>query len=91
MRIENTLVGPTRAPAYIVFDLGSNDASSGMTSVATVFDNAFAAAVAAFPSVKIIVFRPATPQGSTANLNKVKETLKERAATNSLPFIDAQD
>jgi lysophospholipase L1-like esterase len=78
---------------YVFLDLGYNDAGGNMTTVAT----NFAAAVAAIrattqgANARIIVFGPATPLGTTANLTTVKTTLSTAATTAGVDFIDVDN
>src|SRR5687767_1661918 len=62
-----------------------------MTTLAANFDAAVAAVQSAVPSAKIIVFGPATPTGTQANLTTVKTTVQGRCTALGLTFVDVDN
>ncbi len=90
-RITTKLGGLTRVPDYVFFDLGYNDAGGNMTTAAAAFDAAVAAAEAEAPDARIICFGPATPLGTSTNLDAVRAMLIARCAFHGIPFVDARD
>jgi hypothetical protein len=94
-RIDAKLDVLTRQVDYVAFDLGLNDAGGNMTVAAAAFDAAYAAAKAS-PQVKTTTkyfcFGPATPLGTTTNLDLVRDMLIARcAAKGDVQFIDVRD
>lgn len=92
-RITNRMALLGQNVSVIGLMLGYNDAGGNMTTAAAAFDSAIAAIRAAptLSKAKIIVFGPATPVGSTANLTLVKAMLQARAAAYGFDFVDVEN
>ena len=90
-RATTKLSGLTYHPDYVFLDLGYNDAGGDMGALATSFNNTVAAVQANAPTAKIIVFGPATPVGSSANLTYVKNAVSACCTALGLPFIDVDN
>ncbi|VVT53938.1 hypothetical protein UYSO10_4962 [Kosakonia radicincitans] len=91
-RITSKLATLTRAPEYVFLSLGYNDAPGGNI---TLLQTNFTASVALIrqycPMAKIIVMGPATPIGSTTQLNAVRSAVMALCSTLGLSFIDVAD
>ncbi|ECL2125344.1 SGNH/GDSL hydrolase family protein [Salmonella enterica subsp. enterica] len=90
-RVENKLGSITRKPQYIFFSLGYNDWSADIARVRAAFPPAVAAARRICPLAKIIVIGPATPVGSTTQLNAIREAMAEMCAGLDIAFVDVSD
>ncbi|MEG0205482.1 MAG: SGNH/GDSL hydrolase family protein [Citrobacter sp.] len=90
-RVENKLGSITRKPQYIFFSLGYNDGSADIARVRAAFPPAVTAARRICPLAKIIVIGPATPVGSTAQLNTIREAEAEMCASLGVAFVDVRD
>ncbi|EDU4962240.1 SGNH/GDSL hydrolase family protein [Salmonella enterica subsp. enterica serovar Saintpaul] len=90
-RVENKLGSITRKPQYIFFSLGYNDWSADIGRVRAAFPPAVAAARRICPLAKIIVIGPATPVGSTTQLNAIREAMAEMCAGLDIAFVDVSD
>ncbi|EDV9723243.1 SGNH/GDSL hydrolase family protein, partial [Salmonella enterica subsp. salamae] len=78
-------------PQYIFFSLGYNDWSADIARVRAAFPPAVAAARRICPLAKIIVIGPATPVGSTTQLNAIREAMAEMCASLGVAFVDVRD
>lgn len=91
-RITAKLATLTRVPEYIFLSLGYNDAAAGNI---TLLQTNFTASVALIrqycPMAKIIVMGPATPIGSTTQINAIRSAVMALCTTLGLPFIDVSD
>ncbi|EGX0284844.1 SGNH/GDSL hydrolase family protein, partial [Salmonella enterica] len=97
-RVENKLGSITRKPQtanhkpqYIFFSLGYNDWSADIARVRAAFPPAVAAARRICPQAKIIIIGPATPVGSTTQLNAIREAMAEMCASLGVAFVDVRD
>lgn len=94
-RVENKLGSITRKSQYIFFSLGYNDGSADIARVRAAFPPAVTAARRICPLAKIIVIGPATPVGSTAQLNTIREAEAEAeaemCASLGVAFVDVRD
>ncbi|EDS3395410.1 SGNH/GDSL hydrolase family protein [Salmonella enterica] len=90
-RVENKLGNITRKPQYIFFSLGYNDWSADIERVKAAFPPAVAAARRICPLAKIIVIGPATPVGSTTQLNAIREAIAQMCASQGIAFVDVRD
>lgn len=90
-RVENKLGSITRKPQYIFFSLGYNDGSADIERVRVAFPPAVAAARRICPLAKIIVIGPATPVGSTMQLNAIREAIAQMCASQGIAFVDVRD
>lgn len=91
-RITSKLSTLTRTPEYIFLSLGYNDyATASIELLQTNFTESVALIRQLCPMAKIIVMGPATPVGSTTQLNTIRSTIMALCSTLGLPFIDVAD
>lgn len=90
-RVTNKLLTLSRVPDYIIFSLGYNDSVAGrVEELKTNMDAALEIVKTNFPTVPVILIGPATPQGETEAINKIRTAVMEQAEKHSLKFVDVQ-
>lgn len=90
-RVTNKLLTLSRTPDYIIFSLGYNDSVAGrVEELKTNMDAALEIVKTNFPTVPVILIGPATPQGETEAINKIRTAVMEQAEKHSLKFVDVQ-
>jgi lysophospholipase L1-like esterase len=87
-RVTNYLGALNRIPDYVFLDLGFNDAGGNMTTVQTKCAATIDAVRAIAPRATIIAFGPATPVGTTGNLDLVKAAIQAACTAEGVTFVD---
>lgn len=91
-RIKTKLATLSRLPEYVFLSLGYNDAPGGnIDLLKTNFAESVELVREICPLAKIVVFGPATPAGSTVQLDAVRDALIEQCKALDLLFIDVKD
>lgn len=88
-RINAKLATLNTVPELVFLDLGYNNAGStpNVPAIQAGIDAAIQAVRSCAPGARIIVFGPATPQGATANLSTVRNTIEAKASEYGVDFI----